>query len=70
MRQFRPPRGRMCERRAPYRAANSALSSALHGTALGMTVPPIVVLNRIESVDDAAAELGDLAAMLVGGVWI
>jgi hypothetical protein len=34
MRQFRPPRGRMCERRAPYRAANSALSSALHGTAL------------------------------------
>ncbi len=42
----------------------------LHGTALGMTVPPIVVLDRIESVDDAAAELGDLAAMLVGGVWI
>jgi len=42
----------------------------LHGTAMGMTLPPIAVLGRIESVDDAAAELGDLAAMLVGGVWI
>ena len=41
-----------------------------HGLALGIAIPPIVVLDRVESVDDAAAELGDLAATLVGGVWV
>lgn len=42
----------------------------MHAGALGIAVPPIVVLERIESLDEAAAELGDLAAALVGGVWV
>lgn len=42
----------------------------MHANALRIEVPPIVILDRVESVDDAAAELNDLAATLVGGVWV
>jgi len=42
----------------------------LHAAAAGIAVPPIVLLGRVENVDDAAAELADFAATLVGGVWV
>lgn len=42
----------------------------MHANALRIEVPPIVILDRVESVDDAAAELNDFAATLVGGVWV
>lgn len=42
----------------------------LHGGAAGIAIPPVVLLDRVSSVDEAAAELGDFAATLVGGVWV
>lgn len=42
----------------------------MHGNAVGIAIPTIVRLDRVESVDDAAAELGGFASTLVGGVWV